>query len=139
MRKRIAESGGVTNVKKAANQFRSSGEMSRANMRRGFTMRQVGLALAAGTAIASIAIVATLVLRSPTKRSAVVSPAAPSVPDVREMPTGDAPTLGSGDQFFIQFVDRWSVSSDLMLPILVWFQCHHYNAYTENLIHYRFG
>ncbi len=69
-------------------------------------MRQVGLALAAGAAIASIAIVATLVLRSPTKRSAVVSPAAPSVPDVREMPTGDAPTLGSGDQFFIQFVDR---------------------------------
>jgi hypothetical protein len=106
MREGIAESGGVTNVKKAANQFRSSGEMSRVNMRRGFTTRQVGLALAAGTAIASIAIVATLVLRSPTKRSAVVSPAAPSVPDVREMPTGDAPTLGSGDQFFIQFVDR---------------------------------
>ncbi len=75
--------------------------------RRAFTTRQLGLALAAGTAIAGIAIVATLVMRS---RSATPQPQQATqpqtAPNVRDLPRGDAPTLGSGDQFFIQFVDK---------------------------------
>lgn len=75
--------------------------------RRAFTTRQLGLALAAGTALAGIAVVATLVMRS---RSATPPPQQATqpqtVPNVRDLPRGDAPTLGSGDQFFIQFVDK---------------------------------
>ena len=74
--------------------------------RRAFTTRQLGLALAAGTAIAGIAIVATLVLRSKGTTPAPQAAQPQTVPNVRDLPRGNAPTLGSGDQFFIQFVDK---------------------------------
>ncbi len=74
--------------------------------RRAFTTRQLGLALAAGTAIAGIAIVTTLVLRSRSTTPAPQTAQPQTVPNVRDLPRGNAPTLGSGDQFFIQFVDK---------------------------------